>query len=266
MKLRLSLLLAFSGTITAQTTTLTPSSLNTILAQSSTNLLTAQNGGLVSVTSDIPVTISRYNDDLYADGEQPVLPTDAYVVVTSDCNDAAAPLISWDYSNGASITISSTRSNSIIDVSSYLNPITSYLANWSFNNWNCELYPTPAPFASSVFSDLPTVVGQGVTIQEKGEVITMDEFQEEQQNKESGSSGDGSDDVPFSEEEYKPSDPSAAGRQVVVPTILLGGVLLLTIMMITTGDYDYHRVWKVGMTVTTAVLSLSPLASRLSKS
>eukprot|EP00956_Cyclotella_meneghiniana_P000841 scaffold961_cov35-Cyclotella_meneghiniana.AAC.1 len=266
MKLRLSLLLPFSGTITAQTTTtLTPSSLNTNLAQSSTNLLTAQNGGLVSITSDIPVTISRYNDDLYADGEQPVLPTDAYVVVTSDCNDAAAPLISWDYSNGASITISSTRSNSIIDISSYLNPITSYMANWSFNNWNCELYPTPAPFASSVFSDVPTVVGQGVTIQEKGEVITMDEYQEEQQqNKESESE---SDDVPFSEEEYKPSDPSAAGRQVVVPTILLGGVLLLTIMMITTGDYDYyHRVWKVGMTVTTAVLSLSPLASRLSKS
>jgi len=139
------------------------------------------------------------------------------------------------------------------------------MANWSFNNWNCELYPTPAPFASSVFSDVPTVVGQGVTIQEKGEVITMDEYQEEQQqNKESESE---SDDVPFSEEEYKPSDPSAAGRQVVVSTILLGGVLLLTVMMITTGDYDYyHRVWKVGMTVTTAVLSLSPLASRLSKS
>ena len=103
-----------------------------------------------------------------------------------------------------------------------------------------------------MFSLGPTDVGQVVTVQNQGETQTLEEFQAEQ--KESGGEGE-SDDVPFKEEEYKPS--SSAGR---VGTALLGGVLLVMMMVI-----DHHRWMSVGAKLGVAALSLSPMVSHYIK-
>ncbi|KAL3771026.1 hypothetical protein ACHAWO_013204 [Cyclotella atomus] len=230
----------------AQTTTITPITSNYILAQSQTNLLTAQSGGLVTITSDIPVSISRYNDDRYADGEQPIFPTDAFVIVTSDCN-AGTPTISWDYSTGGSVTINAGITS---NTAAFLEPA-SYTAEWSWLNWACDVYPTPAPFSPSVFSLGPTEAGQAVTIKSQGETQTLDEYQGQQNANNNG--GSESDDKPFNEEEYNST--SAAGR---VSTALFGAVLLIVVM---TGEqHRWVTIGKVGV----AALSLSPLVSRFS--
>lgn len=240
----MKLLLFVAPLAAAQTTTITPISSNYIIAQSQTNLLTAQSGGLVQITSDIPVSISRYNDDRYADGEQPVFPTDAFVIVTSDCNAGVNPTISWDYSTGGSVTINA----GIQSLDNFLEPA-SYKAEWSWLNWGCDVYPTPAPFPSSVFSAGPTEAGQAITIKNQGETQTFDEYQGGQ----NAGSGDESDDKPFSEEEYKPT--SSAGK---ISTALMGAVLLVVMV---TSENRWMALGKFGV----AALSLSPLVSRFSK-
>lgn len=202
----------------------------------------------MTINSDIPVTVARYNDDRYADGEQPVFPTDAFVIVTSNCDATTTPQISWDYSEGGSVTINSGANFIEVD---HLEPA-SYKAEWEWLNWGCDVYPTPSPFSSSVFSLGPTDAGQVVTVQTQGETQTLEEFQTEQ--KESGGGGE-SDDVPFKEEEYKPS--SSAGK---VGTALLGGVLLVMMMVM-----DHHRWMSMGTQLSVAALSLSPMVSHYIK-
>ena len=236
----LTALATLTATATAQTATITPKSSSYILAESETNLLTAQNGGLVTITSDIPVSISRYNDDSYADGEQPILPTDAFVLVTSDCSSDTTeivPKISWDYSKGVSVSIATGAT-----FTSFLQPA-SYKAEWSWNNWGCDVYPTPAPFSSSVFSLGPTEVGQVVTVTQQGETQTLEQYQ----------GGRESNNKPFSEEEYK-SNPSGAGRT----TVFLGGFVIVMVMSM---NERWMTVGRVGV----VALTLSPLVSRFSK-
>ena len=214
-----ALLLAQALTTTAQTITPIAASGTTILSTSSTNLLTAQSGGLVAITSSIPVTVSRYNDNRYVDGEQPVFPTDATVTVVSNCgtdSSAAAPRVTWDYSTGGSVDIS-------LDVSSpstFLSEAASYAAEWRWLNWDCDVYPTPAPFPSSVFSGSPTGAGQVVSITSNGQSQTLTEYKEDQAATEGTS-----EDKPFEEEEYEST--SAGSRVVVLGTVVLGAVAIM---------------------------------------
>lgn len=137
----------------------------------------------------------------------------------------------------------------IQSLDNFLEPA-SYKAEWSWLNWGCDVYPTPAPFPSSVFSVGPTEAGQTVTIKNQGETQTFDEYQGGQDG---GSSSAESDDKPFSEEEYKST--SSAGR---ISTALMGAVVLA---MMITSENRWMALGKIGV----AALSLSPLVSRFSK-
>merc|ERR1719197_67224 len=43
----------------------------------------------ITIQSPVPVTILRYNDNTYLEGGQPIRSTDIYVVVKSNCSQAA---------------------------------------------------------------------------------------------------------------------------------------------------------------------------------
>lgn len=134
------------------TTTLTtlPSSSTYIISESSTSSLTNINGGLFPLSSNVPVTISRYNDNLYADGEQPLFPYDARIVVTSDCSTDETdvlPTITWgEEGSSAVVKVPVEDAGSGMP---FLEPA-SYNAVWEWNQWDCGEFPVPAPV---VFED-----------------------------------------------------------------------------------------------------------------
>ena len=142
------------------TTLLTNPSANTfILAEESTNSLTNINGGLISLTSNVPVTISRYNDNTYKDGEQPFFPNDARLIVTSDCSTSdtdAIPTINWAEDGGVTVNVPDANS-----ITAYLTPA-SYEASWSWNNWDCNIFPTQAPFTFDDDTVDPSFIITGV--------------------------------------------------------------------------------------------------------
>eukprot|EP00804_Cyclotella_cryptica_P015896 CCRYP_006382-RA/>CCRYP_006382-RA protein AED:0.08 eAED:0.08 QI:264/1/1/1/0/0/2/121/724 len=262
------LLTTLLSTTQAQSTstTLTPvTTSTTVLTTSQTNLLTAQSGGIFTITSDIPVTISRYNDDRYKDGEQPVFPTDASVIVTSDCGDdgSVSPVISWDYSTGGAVSISLNGASSS---TSFLSEVASYDASWEWRNWECDIYPTPAPFAFSALSLGPTEAGQVVKITSQAGEQTLNEYQAEQ--KANGNSGGDADedesDDPFKEEEYKST--SGAMGVAVWRTVLLGGLLIALLLPGRDGEdlLAHPRFFAVGKVVV-AVAALSPLFPKHSR-
>jgi len=147
------LLLSHHPSLTSgSTTTLTtlPSPSTYIISESSTSSLANINGGLFPLSSNVPVTISRYNDNLYADGEQPLFPYDARIVVTSDCSTDETdvlPTIAWG-EDGSSAVVKVP----VEDAGSgtpFLEPA-SYNAVWEWNQWDCGEFPVPAPV---VFED-----------------------------------------------------------------------------------------------------------------
>ncbi|KAL7482351.1 hypothetical protein ACHAW6_008024 [Cyclotella cf. meneghiniana] len=260
-------LLAAAATTRAQSTssTLTPvTSGSTILSTSQTNLLTAQSGGIFTITSDIPVTISRYNDDRYKDGEQPVFPTDASVIVTSDCGDdgSVTPVISWDYSSGGAVSVSLNGASS----SSFSSEAASYDASWKWRNWECDIYPTPAPFPFAALSLGPTEAGQVVRIKSQEGEQTLNEYQAEQ-NANSGNTDEASEDgtkTPFEEEEYKST--SGAMGKALWRTALLGGLLIALLLPGRDGEelFVNHRLFAFGKVVV-AALALSPILPQHSR-
>jgi hypothetical protein len=221
-----SLLLLSATTTVVQsqaTVTAVPSSNNHLHAEQTTDQLTSASGGLFVVTANVPVTISRYNDDKYVDGEQPLTPYDAKVIVTSSCDTSetdVVPTLTWDFSTGGAINV---ELNGVSNGGSmaFLQPA-SYSAEWTWNNFACDIYPTPAPFALSEISIPPTIVPLVTVTDNTGEEQSLNDFNQQKDNE--GSSEDG---IPFDETEYKAKNAAVSMRSLPfqIATSLFMGVL-----------------------------------------
>lgn len=97
----------------------------------------------ISISSNVPVTIQRYSDDYYMEGEQPVQSNDAKVLVTSDCAATTyVPTVTWG-PDSIDVSVQGTPADIPYLASS------SYDAKWSYESFWCRHYMnTPAPVPS----------------------------------------------------------------------------------------------------------------------
>ncbi|KAL7469744.1 hypothetical protein ACHAXS_010918 [Conticribra weissflogii] len=268
----------------SSTTTLTtlPSSSTYVISERSTSSLQNINGGLFPLTSNVPVTISRYNDNLYADGEQPLFPYDARIVVTSDCSTDetdAIPTITWGEDGSSAVVKVPVDGGGGM---SFLEPA-SYNAVWEWNQWDCGEFPVPAPV---VFEDAAgaepafEIVGNDAPTRSPTRPPTR-------RPTERPAEGDGAkatpspvpaleqNGMPFEEKEYLPEDaaPSAGSLGLrgrvwgygALATATVGLMILGAFVprhSIHGGDGGSGFVWTMGAMAVVAALSSSALVSK----
>ena len=103
----------------------------------------------IDIACNVPITIQRYYDDFYMEGNQPVGRSDVKVLVTSNCTAYSMPYVPKVTWGEGSIEI-------IIDGATQTPPLyyldsSSYHASWSYESFWCRRWqdqsddPTPAP-------------------------------------------------------------------------------------------------------------------------
>jgi len=114
----------------------------------------------ITIQSPVPVTILRYNDNTYLEGAQPIRPTDIYVVVKSNCSQAAfLPEIEYasfetsPNTGTISISLGANEGTTAVSEPDFPAPST-FLAYFSYTSFFCEeaqafLTPSPTPASSS---------------------------------------------------------------------------------------------------------------------
>ena len=126
-----------------------PSPDNYILHEEYSNEMAHQQ--TISVSSNVPLTIQRYYDDFYFNGQTPITNNDAKVLVTSDCDQTKyIPEVTWDSSIGGnswsnnydSITVNVQNAPSASDNMKYLNS-SSYMAKWEYRRGWCTTSSSP---------------------------------------------------------------------------------------------------------------------------
>mmetsp|Transcript_39717 Transcript_39717/g.83496 ORF Transcript_39717/g.83496 Transcript_39717/m.83496 type:complete len:630 (+) Transcript_39717:53-1942(+) len=133
---------------------------NWILKREYTSNLYNYHDSVIDITSNVPVTIQRYYDDHFIEGEQPFRSNEAKVLVTSNCAATTyVPQITWGVSDDDT-TVQSINVNvqGILGGASmpYL-ASSSYHAIWNTTDPWCQhmmdrtWHPTPAP--NSIKSD-----------------------------------------------------------------------------------------------------------------
>jgi hypothetical protein len=149
--IRLSVLLlwlAVAPSYSATTIEVIPGSGNHIHYENKTTAAGSWKPDDLIVTSDIPVTILRYNDHDYLDGGQPVESGDVYIVVTSNCSISDAdftPTVTFgvdEQHDTASISINvdpPSSSSQELEMASFLNP-SSFFAFFSYTSYFCRYY------------------------------------------------------------------------------------------------------------------------------
>eukprot|EP00566_Odontella_aurita_P008173 CAMPEP_0113595856 /NCGR_PEP_ID=MMETSP0015_2-20120614/39992_1 /TAXON_ID=2838 /ORGANISM="Odontella" /LENGTH=665 /DNA_ID=CAMNT_0000503265 /DNA_START=417 /DNA_END=2414 /DNA_ORIENTATION=- /assembly_acc=CAM_ASM_000160 len=101
----------------------------------------------INISSEIPVTIFRYNDNQYLEGGQPVAEDEVYLVVKSNCSkNDFVPKIKYQnytidkeqFTGSISISVApDASSNQELDDTSFLEP-SAFLAKWSYTSFGCK--------------------------------------------------------------------------------------------------------------------------------
>lgn len=103
-------------------------------------------GTSVSINSNVPVTVQRYYDDMYLEGNGPVMSDEAKVLVTSDCSATTYALVVSFGEDSIDVNVQGALGGA--EMSFFES--SSYSATWNVTSYWCEeqQWNPPAPAAS----------------------------------------------------------------------------------------------------------------------